>query len=158
MTMDRLGDHAQRLLAAAGAPGVDELAAVTAVWRASVGDAIARAAWPRRFARDGMLHVATTSSTWAFELDRLSGDILVRLRESLAGERVPAALRFAPGTVPDPGADVLPATPAALEISPQSRSEGSRVASAIEDPELRELVARAAAASLERARSDRGFC
>jgi hypothetical protein len=156
--MERLGEDARRLLAAAGAPGVDELSAVTGVWRSAVGDAIARAAWPRRLARDGTLHVATTSSTWAFELDRLSAEILARLREALRGERAPAALRFAPGPVPEPSEDASQAAPPAYEVSPESWSEAARLASPIEDPELRELVSRAAAASLERARSDRTFC
>jgi hypothetical protein len=158
MTMERLGEDARRLLAGAGAPGVDELAAVTGSWRAAVGDAIARAAWPRRLARDGTLHVATTSSTWAFELDRLAPEILSRLRVELQEEGVPTALRFAPGPVPEPADATDAAAPPAIEVSPESRSEGARLASPIEDPELRELVSRAAAASLERARSDRGFC
>lgn len=156
--MERLGEDARRLLAGAGAPGVDELAAVTGAWRVAVGDAIARAAWPRRLARDGTLHVATTSSTWAFELDRLASDILARLRDELRGENVPSGLRFAPGPVPEPEHDARETASPALDVSPESRSEGARLASPIEDPELRELVARAAAASLERARSDRSFC
>jgi len=156
--MERLGEDARRLLAAAGAPGVDRLAEITNVWRDAVGTPIARAAWPRRLAKDGTLHVATASSTWAFELDRLSADILERLRGSLHGDGAPSSLRFAPGPVPEPSEDATEAMPAATEVSPETRSEASRLASSIEDPELRELVSRAAAASLERARSDRGFC
>ena len=37
-------------------------------------DAIARNAWPLRIGRDGTLHVAAASATWAFELDRMSAD------------------------------------------------------------------------------------
>src|SRR5215470_14218902 len=103
--MERLGDDAHRLLAAAGAPGVDRLAEITKVWRDAVGAPIARAAWPRRLAKDGTLHVATVSSTWAFELDRLSADILARLSGALDDERVPSLLRFAPGPVPEPFED-----------------------------------------------------
>jgi predicted nucleic acid-binding Zn ribbon protein len=156
--MERLGDDARRLLAAAGAPGADRLAAITAVWRAAVGDAIARSAWPRRLARDGTLHVATTSSTWAFELDRLSGEILTRLREALPGDGTPDALRFAPGPVPDPSEEPPERLSAAVEPSPEARAAAGRLALPIEDPELRQLVSRAAAASLERTRSGRGFC
>jgi hypothetical protein len=158
MTMERLGEDARRLLAAAGAPGVDRLAEITAVWHDAVGAPIARAAWPRRLAKDGTLHVATASSTWAFELDRLSADILERLRGALRGDQVPSALRFAPGPVPEPAERAPETLPTPPEVSSASRSEASRLASPIEDPELRELVSRAAAASLERARSDRGFC
>jgi hypothetical protein len=44
-----------------------------------------------------------------------------------------------------------------LEIAPEDRVEAARLAATIEDDELRELVARAAAAGLARARSDRTF-
>ena len=62
LLMERLGDDARRLLAAAGAGGTHELSAVIAVWRDCVGEVIARAAWPGRISRDGTLHVATASS------------------------------------------------------------------------------------------------
>jgi hypothetical protein len=152
----RLGDDARRLLDAAGVPGAAEISAVNAVWRACVGEAIAKAAWPRRIARDGTLHVATLSSTWAFELDRLSGEIRQRLRDVL-GDDAPPSLRFAPGPVPELGPDDEAPEPA-LEIPSEARSQGARIAAGIEDSELRDLVARAAAASLARARSDRSFC
>ncbi len=153
--MERLGDDARRVLAAAGAPGIDELAAIVAAWPRCVGDPIARAAWPQRLARDRTLHVATVSSTWAFELDRLAGEIERRLAEEL-GSDAPLALRFAPGPVPSPPAAERAGEP--LEISAESRAEGEQIAAAIADATLRELVARAAAASLERSRSDRHFC
>ena len=155
--MQRLGDNARRLLEAAGAPGVTELSATTAVWQECVGDAIARAAWPSRLSRDGTLHVSTTSSTWAFELSRLGGDITERLRMVL-GDAAPQAIRFTPGPVPEPAAENPQPTRGAHEITRQSRVEGEQIAAAIENEELRKLVARAVAASLERARSDRAFC
>jgi hypothetical protein len=153
----RLGEDARRLLDAAGVRGAAEIGPVTGVWRECVGDAIAKAAWPRRVARDGTLHVATASSTWAFELDRLSGEIGERLRAAL-GADAPKALRFAPGPVPEAGEEDDGDAPGPLEIPPEARSAGARIAAGIEDSALRELVARAAAASLSRARSDRSFC
>jgi hypothetical protein len=42
-------------------------------------------------------------------------------------------------------------------VGPAERSEAATIAAAIEDEELREYVARAAAASLARGRSDRNF-
>jgi hypothetical protein len=155
--MERLGDDAIRLLAAAGAPGGGDLSAVTAVWAKCVGSAIAKAAWPLRLSRDGTLHVATISSTWAFELERLGGQITDRLRAAL-GNAAPEAVRFAPGPVPERSAPT-PATPAEpRQVSAESRAEGERIAAGITDPELRDAVARAAAASLESRRSDRRFC
>ena len=155
--MERLGDDASRLLAAAGAGGAFELSAVLAVWRDCVGEAIARAAWPGRLSRDGTLHVATASSTWAFELERLVPEIAGRLREAL-GQRAPQALRFAPGRIPERDFDPALDLSQPPEITAELRSAGEAIASAIDDEELRELVARAAAASLARAGSDRGFC
>ena len=155
--MERLGDNARQLLNAAGAGGTFELSAATAVWSECVGETIARAAWPKRLSRDGTLHVATASSAWAFELERLAPEIAERLRAVL-GEDSPGALRFAPGLIPEPGRDEFEDAAGPPAITAQIRSEGETIASAIEDSELRGLVARAAAASLARAGSDRGFC
>jgi len=155
--MERLGDDARRLLAAAGAGGTFELSAVIAVWRDCVGEAIARAAWPGRVSRDGTLHVATDSSAWAFELERLAPEIAGRLRDAL-GDGAPQALRFAPGRVPERDFDPSLDLSEAPEITAELRVEGETIAAAIEDSELRGLVARAAAASLARSGSDRGFC
>ncbi len=156
--MERLGDDAARLLRAAGAPRSDRLAVIVAAWPACVGDAVARAAWPKRLARDGTLHVATVSSTWAFELGRLATEIGSRLHERL-GERAPSALRFAPGPVPAAAADEAALRPPpAAPPSAEAAAEAARLAAPVADPELRELIARAAASSLERGRSDRGFC
>ena len=109
--------------------------------------------------RDGTLHVATTSSTWAFELDRLSPEIQERL-DALAGASAPKKLSFRVGPVPEPGApeaDELEPAEEALPESPEIDSEAASIASAIDDPELREIVARGARASIRRARSGRHF-
>jgi hypothetical protein len=155
--MERLGDDARRLLAAAGARGTYEVAAVTSVWRECVGEAIARSAWPSRVGRDGSLHVATLSSTWAFELERLGPDIAERLRAVL-GSDAPSSLRFAPGPVPEPAGDPAADVPDAPQVTPAMVTQGKRLAAGIDDLELRALVARAASASLAKAGSDRGFC
>lgn len=155
--MERLGDDVRRGLAAAGGSAAPALARIVEAWPGAVGDAIARAAWPSRLGRDGTLHVAAASSTWAFELGRLADEIAARLAAAL-GEDAPAALRFAPGRVPEPpapaGAEQSPDRP---DPGPAERAAGERLAAGIADAELRALVARAAAASLARGRSDRGF-
>jgi hypothetical protein len=109
--------------------------------------------------RDGTLHVATDSATWAHELDLLASDVLERLAARL-GDDAPAKLRFAVGPIPEPaepstGSERPPAGPP--EVPPETVSEAAAAASAIDDPELRELVARAARASLFKARSGRSF-
>ena len=77
--MERIGNEVKRTLAASGGGGALALSEITAAWPSAVGDAVARQAWPQRIGRDGTLHVATSSATWAFELDRLAPEIDERL-------------------------------------------------------------------------------
>ena len=154
--MDRLGRHVRRELGRFG-PMDGDMTAIVRVWTAAVGEAVARNACPARLASDGTLHVNTASATWAFELGSLAPAILDQLRREL-GEAAPPALRFAPGPIPDTVAEASErALPTPPEIAAEDRAEASDLAAAIEDEELRELVARAAAAGLARVRSDRGF-
>jgi hypothetical protein len=124
---------------------------VVAAWPDAVGEAIAREAWPARIARDGTLLVATSSSVWAHELTQLEETVIGRLREAL-GETAPARLRFAAGRVPGPAGERSEETLHEPPPPPSKEAErvGREVASAIEDEELRALVARAAARSLSR--------
>jgi hypothetical protein len=154
--MDRLERQVRRELGRFG-PMDGNMTAIVRVWSAAVGETVARNACPARLARDGTLHVNTASATWAFELGSLASTILEQLRGEL-GEAAPPKLRFAPGPIPDPASETPERLgPAAPEIAAEDRAEASLLAAAIEDEELRELVARAAAASLARARSDRRF-
>ena len=149
---DLIGDDVRRELSRFGpAAGMAEL---LAAWPAAVGEAIARNAWPARIGRDGTLHVAVTSSAWAFELGAHTAEILGRLQEAL-GEDAPTALRFTPGPVPEPDPDEAGQAPAAVpQPTDGELAEAARAAASIEDPELRELVRRAAAASLATTRAD----
>jgi hypothetical protein len=122
-----------------------------AAWPGVVGEAIARNAWPARFARDGTLHVATKDAVWAFELGHRAAEIAERLGVQ--------AVRFSPGKV----ADALPAEATAESLAPrpeptaEERLRAAEIAAPIEDEELRDLVARAVAASLSNQRDDRPF-
>jgi hypothetical protein len=158
--MERLEGALRRELSRFG-PGEGDMVAIVRAWPGAVGETVARNAWPARLARDGTLHVHTVSATWSFELRSLAPTMLERLADAL-GEATPPALAFAPGPVPEPRAGAAPGdTPKRLEPGPEHRAEGDRIAAAIGDEELREHVARAAAASLARAaaegRSDRTF-
>jgi hypothetical protein len=153
--MERVDGSVRRALRGAGVPDAGVLAEATRAWPDAVGPGIARAAWPQRVARDGTLHVTTVSSTWAFELGRMAEQILEKLRARL-GDATPPALRFAPGPVPAPGADEQTVVEE-LRPSAAEEAEAASLAAAIEDPELREAVRRAAAASLARGRDDRGL-
>jgi hypothetical protein len=151
--MERIGDSVGGELARTGGGAGAVLAEITAIWPEAVGDAVARQAWPLRMGRDGTLHVATSSSTWAFELDRLSPQIHERLT-ALAGDSAPAKLRFRVGPIPEPAAPPdVPAEP--LETTPEEASEAAALAAGIEDPELRQIVAKMARASLSRRSSGR---
>ena len=147
--LEPIGDAVQHELGRFGRGGA--IAEIVEAWPKAVGESIARNAWPARIARDGTLHVATSSSTWAFELGLLESDIRVRLAAVL-GKRAPESLRFAPGRLPEApleAAEKRSSVP--LEPTPAEQFEGERIAATIEDQNLRKVVARAAAASLARA-------
>jgi hypothetical protein len=154
--MERLGPEVERQLGGGGEGAATPVTAIARVWAEAVGEEIARAAWPQRVARDGTLHVSTASSVWAFELERLEPEIRATLRATL-GDATPSRLRFRPGPIPEPppGPESVPADPP--PVHPEDAERAAALAARVDDPELRELVARAAAASLSRARSDRHF-
>jgi hypothetical protein len=152
--MERLGDDVSRELRRFGPQSA--MADVVAAWPAAVGEAIARNAWPARVARDGTLHVSTSSSAWAFELTHLAPDLLARLK-AILDESAPKALKFSPGPLPEApaqrGGTTAPHPPP--DPTPEERELAAAISAEIEDEELRKLVARAAAASLAGRRSDR---
>ena len=150
MKPERIGNEVRSELARFGpAEGMTD---IVRSWPEAVGDQIARNAWPARLARERTLHVATASSTWAFELAQLEPKLLERLREAL-GDAAPQALRFAPGKLPEPSADELEtAREAPREPTAEERELAVALASGIEDESLRKIVAKAALTSLRRAR------
>jgi hypothetical protein len=131
-----------------------DIGRIAEAWPGAVGPDIARNAWPARIGRDGTLHVHTSSSTWAFELEHLASDIRARL-----GKLAPVRLRFAPGPLPEPKTAVAEET---RQDAPLPTEDDIRIAAdlatEIADEKLRKLVARAAAASLAGGRSGRTFC
>ncbi len=147
--MDRLADDVRRELSRFGPQA--EIGRLAQAWPAAVGEQIARNAWPARVARDGTLHVHTSSSAWAFELAQLERDVRTRL-----GDLAPKRLRFAPGPLPEPEpAEGHEARRDTVEALPAERETAAGLAAEIADEKLRNLVARAAAASLARARNNR---
>jgi hypothetical protein len=151
--MERIDEDVRRELGRFGPSG--SIGRLVEAWPAAVGESIARNAWPARVARDGTLHVATSSSAWAFELAQLAPTILERLREA-AGEAAPKTIRFAPGPLPEPPQE--PASESRLRPpspSPEARADAEKIAAAVSDHELRELIARAAAVSLAQGVGDR---
>ena len=151
--MERVGDAVRDELRRFGpAAGMTE---IVSAWPGAVGEAIARNAWPARLARDGTLHVHTDSSLWAFELAQHAPTILGRLRAELA-ELAPKALRFVPGPLPeDASTAARERRPSAPAPGAEDRARAAALAAGIESEELRNLVARAAAASLAKRAADR---
>jgi hypothetical protein len=150
---DRIGDDVRHQLGRLGPGGA--IADVVAAWPETVGDSIARNAWPARIARDGTLHVATSSSAWAFELGLLAEELRGRLQQRL-GERAPASLRFAPGPLPEAAApEPAEDQDRAPQVTEQHVQAGEELSATISDENLRKIVAKAAAASLASRPNDR---
>ena len=119
-------------------------------WPQAVGELVARNAWPARIARDGTLLVNTKDAVWAFELGHRGAEILGRLDQRLK------AIRFVPGPIPEAAPPSVEA-PSRTSDAPTAEQleRGAELAAGIGDEELRERVAKAAAASLARAADGR---
>jgi hypothetical protein len=126
------------------------MAEVVERWPAAVGDAIARAAWPARFQRDGTLVVHTRDAIWAFELTQRAGEIAKRLEVD--------GLKFVPGPVPEgPAEEVSTQATAPAVASEEQRRRAAEIAAEMTDQELRKLVQKAVELGLARASNDRSF-
>ena len=115
-------------------------------WPGAVGEEIARNAWPARTQADGTLVVHVRDAVWGFELTQRAAEISGRLPGR-------PRLRFIPGELPDAPADPPPPTP--VEATPEQVQEAASLAAAIDDPNLRESVAKVIKAALVRASDDR---
>lgn len=153
--MERIGENVRRELARFGPQG--GMPDVLEVWVTTVGEMTAANAWPARIARDGTLHVNTSSAAWAFELTQLAPVISARLRDKL-GEKAPKALRFAAGHLPERASPVEEGRSSpAPRPTPDTLQRAAELAAEIEDESLREHVARAVALGLSTAPSDHSF-
>ena len=142
--MEPVGEQIRAELSRVGADsGAGD--AVTA-WPAAVGEEIARHAWPARTQPDGTLVVHVRDAIWGFELTQRATEI---------SERLPGRprLRFTPGPLPETATEPSPAS--RVEPSPEQVREATEIAAGIEDPELRESVAKVIKLALARARNDR---
>jgi hypothetical protein len=153
--MERIGRDVERQLGRFDGHGA--MPRIVSVWPGVVGEEVARNAWPARVARDGTLHVHTSSSVWAFELGQLAPRILEQLTAELR-EHAPASLRFAPGHLPEPALASSEATQCKPSSPPpEAVAEATSLTRSIDDEELRETVAKAVALGLARAPDGRSF-
>ena len=139
-----LGEELRRQLRHGGPEGA--LADLAAAWRTAVGEEIARNSLPARVQGDGTLVVHVRDAIWGFELSQRAPEIRSRL---------PGAppLKFVPGPLADAEPD--PPAPPPPRATREQAQEAAGWAAGIADEELRDLVARAAAASLARAAAGR---
>ena len=151
--MERIDADVRRELARFDDLPPAKLQRIVEIWPEAVGPTIAANAWPARLARDDTLHVATSSSVWAFELGQLSEQIAEKL-----GADAPDRLRFAAGHLPEWSPEP-PSGPSltSLRPAPEDERAAAEVVAGIDDEDLRKKVAKAAALSLARLRSDRCF-
>ena len=153
--MERLDREIRQELSRFGPQG--GMPELLAAWPDAVGPMVAANAWPARIARDGTLHVNTSSSTWAFELGQLAPAILEQLHQAL-GKDVPKALKFVPGHLPEPAADeTAEARTEVPEPTEEALQTAASIAAEIEDENLRKLVEKAVALGLSRSPSDHRF-
>lgn len=110
-------------------------------WQNAVGEKLAQRTHPERIA-DGVLTVRVPSSTWAQELSLLSQVVLDRLK---AGGHSIQRLRF--HVSPSPPQPEIPVTTVRRAELPAGLQ---RSIAQVADPELRGLIAEAAAYSLGR--------
>lgn len=115
-------------------------------WPTAVGEEIARNAWPARTQPDGTLVVHVRDSIWGFELTQRAAEISARLPGR-------PKLRFLPGPLPD--APLEQPEPPLVEATSEQAREAARLAAVIEDPALRESVAKVIKTALARASNDR---
>jgi len=111
-------------------------------WPSAVGEEIARNAWPAKTQPDGTIVVHVRDAIWGFELTQRAAEISARLPGR-------PRLRFTPGPLPDAPAEPPPETP--VEPSPEHLREAAALVAGIEDPSLRESVAKVIKAALARA-------
>ena len=138
--MEPLGEQIRAELQRVGADsGAGD---AVATWPAAVGEEIARNAWPARTQPDGTLVVHVRDAIWGFELTQRAAEISARLPGR-------PRLRFTPGPLPDAPPEPAPEPP--VEASPEHEKEAARLAAGIEDPNLRESVAKVIKAALVRA-------
>ncbi|MCU0306774.1 MAG: DUF721 domain-containing protein [Thermoleophilia bacterium] len=156
-----VGDLVGRLTRRLGGspPARGGLSRLAAAWPGAVGPQAAGASLPVRRTRAGVVSVACADAAWAHELRARQELILARLAELAPEERV-AGLRFVvadhalpppPGAAATGPAAPAPAPRAAPRPTPAQSTAAAGLVAGIEDPEIRALAARAAAAGLARA-------
>lgn len=146
-----VGDLLGRATRAFARPGDSVLSSVRAAWPEATGPGTVNHAYPIRRSRAGVVTVACSDAVWAQEMDMRRDEIALRLAALLDDPDAVAGLRFVVADHAIPPSDTGPPPrriPPAPDPDAVARAE--QATRDIEDPDLRALVTRAAARSLER--------
>ncbi len=146
-----VGDLLGRATRAFTRTGDSVLTSVRAAWPEATGPGTVNHAYPIRRSRAGVVTVACSDATWAHELTMRSEEITGRLAALVGDAASGIDLRFvvADHAIPqgDPGPHRRPAPP---PPDPAAMARAEQATQGIDDPDLRAIVTRAAARSLER--------
>lgn len=146
-----VGDLLGRATRAFTRAGDSVLSSVRAAWPEATGPGTVNHAYPIRRSRAGVVTVACSDAVWAQEMDMRRDEIAMRLAALLDDPDAVAGLRFVvadhaiPQADPGPPPRRIPPPP-----DPDVVARAEEVTRDIDDPDLRALVTRAAARSLER--------
>lgn len=131
--------------------GDSVLTSVRAAWPDATGPGTVNHAYPIRRSRAGVVTVACADAVWAQELEMRGDEIADRLINIIGDPDAVQGLRFVVADHAIPQVRDEPAAPPPLPPpGPQARARAEQATRAIDDPELREIVTRAAARALER--------
>jgi len=133
----------------AGPSAAGDMAALRAAWPQAAGAQGARRSIPVRQSRAGVLTVACESAVWAQELNAARDAIQARLAARVPDVPV-SGIRFVVGDHALPAEVAAARSPA--RPTPDERASAQAAVEGVSDPELRALLARAAAGTMAVAR------
>jgi predicted nucleic acid-binding Zn ribbon protein len=148
-TPSPLGDVLSSILKNRGWETIIRERKVFGIWEEAVGGPIARNAQPDRIER-GVLIVRVRSSSWAQELTYMKDRIITRLNERLNRPLV-TDMRFIQGTIDAPEKKAeAPAVSKPKRERPVDTASAKPYTDQMEDSELKEILTRVIALSLDR--------
>lgn len=131
--------------------GDSVLTSVRAAWPDATGPGTVNHAYPIRRSRAGVVTVACSDAVWAQELGMRADEISDRLAAILGDPDAVRGLRFVVADHAIPQViEELRAPPPLPPPDAATMARAREATRAIDDPELREIVTRAAARALER--------
>lgn len=146
-----MGDLLGRATRAFTRAGDSVLTTIRAAWPEATGPGTVSHAYPIRRSRAGVVTVACSDAVWAQELGMREDELMERIARITGDPDAATGLRFvvADHAIPQPAAPPVQRAPLPPP-DPDAVAAAEQATSAIDDPELRAIVTRAAARALER--------